>query len=41
MKPLAFVLLIVALHIGLASVAASRHLLLGSSAVELATSAER
>ena len=27
MKPLAFVLLVVALHVGLASVAASRHLL--------------
>ena len=27
MKPLAFVLLVVALHVGVASVAASRHLL--------------
>jgi hypothetical protein len=28
MRPLAFVLLVVALHLGVASVAASRHLLL-------------
>jgi len=27
MKPLAFVLLVIALHVGVASVAASRHLL--------------
>ena len=41
MKPLAFVLLVIALHLGVASIAASRHLLLGSSSVELAASAER
>lgn len=41
MKPLAFVLLMIALHLGVASLSASRHLLLGSSTVELTASAER
>jgi hypothetical protein len=41
MKPLAFVLLMIALHLGIASISASRHLLLGSSSVALVASAER
>lgn len=41
MKPLTFVLLMIALHLGVASLSASRHLLLGSSTVELAASTER
>jgi hypothetical protein len=35
MKPLAFVLIVVALHVGVASVAASRHLLRGEVSVAL------
>ncbi len=35
MKSLAFVLLVVALHLGLASMAASRHLLLASAELPL------
>jgi hypothetical protein len=41
MKPLAFVLLLIALHLGVASLSASRHLLVGSRSLELAASAER
>jgi hypothetical protein len=41
MKPLAFVLLMVALHLGVAAMAASRHLLLTPSQVELAAHPER
>jgi hypothetical protein len=37
MKPLAFVLIVVALHVGVASVAASRHLLRGEVSVALAS----
>ena len=35
MKPLAFVLLVVALHLGVASIAASRHLLCAPTHVAL------
>ena len=35
MKPLAFVLLVVALHVGVASLAASRHLLHANLAIPL------
>jgi len=41
MKPLAFVLLMLALHLGVAAMAASRHLLLAPSQVALAASPER
>jgi hypothetical protein len=35
MKPLTFVLIVVALHLGVATVAASRHMLLASTSLPL------
>ena len=35
MKPLAFVLIVVALHLGVATMAASRHTLLASTSIPL------